>query len=241
MTKQTADAGPPAAWIFHGRRGRERQHWRCCDAPRAGVPGRRRCCASTRPTSSTPRRWRRQWFSIRGRDRREPPGARGLRAAALRRDGARAAAALRDRLAAHRAVRLLAGRIMALEAHRPNQAGRPRDHLQRRYATLPAHAPRDTCVHLLHGLDDTVLPARPGSGRGAPAGARRRRHGDVLPQGRPGSTRASSSVRSTSCAASCRAACGKAAFEDAPVQSTARLEREVATCRWSAGAPGALQ
>lgn len=51
------------------------------------------------------------------------------------------------------------GAIMALEAAQaePELAGRVIA-FSGRYATLPGHAPRDTCLHLLHGLDDAVLP-----------------------------------------------------------------------------------
>lgn len=51
------------------------------------------------------------------------------------------------------------GAIMALEAAQaePELAGRVLA-FSGRYAMLPDHAPRDTCVHLLHGLDDTVMP-----------------------------------------------------------------------------------
>ena len=40
----------------------------------------------------------------------------------------------------------LAGRVLAFSG---------------RHATLPEHAPHDTCVHLLHGLDDRVVPPGP--------------------------------------------------------------------------------
>ncbi|MGD9832851.1 MAG: esterase [Piscinibacter sp.] len=54
------------------------------------------------------------------------------------------------------------GAIMALEAAQaePELAGRVIA-FSGRYAALPDHAPRDTCVHLLHGLDDTVVPHGP--------------------------------------------------------------------------------
>ena len=52
------------------------------------------------------------------------------------------------------------GAIMALEAVQaePRLAGRVLA-FAGRHATAPQHAPRDTTVHLLHGLDDRVMPA----------------------------------------------------------------------------------
>lgn len=54
------------------------------------------------------------------------------------------------------------GAIMALEAVQaePRLAGRVLA-FSGRHATPPVHAPADTCVHLLHGLDDPVLPPGP--------------------------------------------------------------------------------
>lgn len=104
----------------------------------------------------------RQWFSIRGVTDENRP--------------ARVAAALPRFIATVRALQLRfaiewprtalfgfsQGAIMALEAAQaePELAGRVIA-FAGRYATLPAHAPRDTCVHLLHGLDDTVMPHGP--------------------------------------------------------------------------------
>jgi len=54
------------------------------------------------------------------------------------------------------------GAIMALEAVQaePQLAGRVLA-FGGRHATAPMHAPRDTTVHLLHGLDDRVVPCGP--------------------------------------------------------------------------------
>ena len=54
------------------------------------------------------------------------------------------------------------GAIMALEAVQaePQLAGRVLA-FSGRHATAPMHAPRDTTVHLLHGLDDRVVPCGP--------------------------------------------------------------------------------
>ncbi len=104
----------------------------------------------------------RQWFSIQGIDDDNRP--------------ARVAAALPRFVATVRALQMRfamewprtalfgfsQGAIMALEAAQaePGLAGRVIA-FSGRYATLPDHAPRDTCVHLLHGLDDTVVPHAP--------------------------------------------------------------------------------
>ena len=54
------------------------------------------------------------------------------------------------------------GATMALEAVQaePQLAGRVIA-FAGRYANLPRHAPEDTTLHLLHGLQDDVVPARP--------------------------------------------------------------------------------
>ncbi len=111
---------------------------------------------------AAPGRGGRQWFSIQGVTEENRP--------------ARVAAALPRFVATVRALQLRfaiewprtalfgfsQGAIMALEAVQaePELAGRVIA-FSGRYATLPDHAPRDTCVHLLHGLDDTVLPHGP--------------------------------------------------------------------------------
>ncbi len=111
---------------------------------------------------AAPGRGGRQWFSIQGVTDENRP--------------ARVAAALPRFIATVRALQLRfaiewprtalfgfsQGAIMALEAAQaePELAGRVIA-FSGRYATLPAHAPRDTCVHLLHGLDDTVMPHGP--------------------------------------------------------------------------------
>ena len=101
----------------------------------------------------------RQWFSIQGIDDANRP--------------ARVAAALPRFVATVRALQLRfamdwprtalfgfsQGAIMALEAAQAESelAGRVLA-FSGRYAALPDHAPRDTCVHLLHGMDDRVMP-----------------------------------------------------------------------------------
>jgi phospholipase/carboxylesterase len=111
---------------------------------------------------AAPGRGGRQWFSIQGIDDAQRP--------------VRVAAALPRFIATVRALQLRfamewprtalfgfsQGAIMALEAAQaePQLAGRVIA-FSGRYATLPEHAPRDTCVHLLHGLDDTVVPHGP--------------------------------------------------------------------------------
>lgn len=54
------------------------------------------------------------------------------------------------------------GAIMALEAVQaePHLAGRVLA-FSGRHATAPMHAPMDTTVHLLHGMDDRVIPPGP--------------------------------------------------------------------------------
>lgn len=100
-----------------------------------------------------------QWFSIQGIDDTNRP--------------ARVAAALPRFVATVRALQLRfgidwprtalfgfsQGAIMALEAAQAESdlAGRVLA-FSGRYAQLPGHAPRDTCVHLLHGMDDRVMP-----------------------------------------------------------------------------------
>ncbi len=111
---------------------------------------------------AAPGRGGRQWFSIQGVSDENRP--------------ARVAAALPRFVATVRALQLRfamewprtalfgfsQGAIMALEAAQaePELAGRVIA-FSGRYASLPAHAPRDTCVHLLHGLDDGVVPHGP--------------------------------------------------------------------------------
>jgi len=126
--------------------------------PRAAVL----CVDAPDEFDAAPGRGGRQWFSIQGiaDDNR----------------AARVAAALPRFVATVRALQMRfamewprtalfgfsQGAIMALEAAQaePELAGRVIA-FSGRYATLPDHAPRDTCVHLLHGLDDTVVPHGP--------------------------------------------------------------------------------
>jgi len=102
----------------------------------------------------------RQWFSVQGVTEDNRP--------------ARVAGALPRFIAAVRAaqqhfgmsvpctalVGFSQGAIMALEAVQaePALAGRVIA-FSGRHATAPQHAPQDTTVHLLHGLDDRVMPA----------------------------------------------------------------------------------
>jgi len=111
---------------------------------------------------AAPGRGGRQWFSIQGVSDENRP--------------ARVAAALPRFVATVRALQLRfamewprtalfgfsQGAIMALEAAQaePELAGRVIA-FSGRYASPPDHAPRDTCVHLLHGLDDAVVPHGP--------------------------------------------------------------------------------
>lgn len=178
---------------------------------------------------AAPGRGGRQWFSIQGVTDANRP--------------ARVGAALPRFIATVRALQLRfaidwprtalfgfsQGAIMALEAAQaePELAGRVIA-FSGRYATLPEHAPRDTCVHLLHGLDDTVMPhapvvaaARQLVALGADVTA------DVLPQiGHELDPRlierAIDQLRSF-----LPRRTWKAAFEDAPVQSTAASSKEL--------------
>ncbi len=178
---------------------------------------------------AAPGRGGRQWFSIQGVTDENRP--------------ARVASALPRFVATVRALQLRfaiewprtalfgfsQGAIMALEAAQaePELAGRVIA-FSGRYATLPDHAPRDTCVHLLHGLDDTVLPhgpvvaaARQLVALGADVTA------DVLPQvGHELDPRlierAIDQLRGF-----LPRRLWKAAFEDAPVQSTPASSKEL--------------
>lgn len=101
----------------------------------------------------------RQWFSIRRVDEANRPD--------------RVTAALPAFIASVRAMQqrfdmawertalagFSQGAVMALEAvqHEPMLAGRVLA-FSGRHATAPAHVPRDTTVHLFHGLADTVIP-----------------------------------------------------------------------------------
>lgn len=104
----------------------------------------------------------RQWFSIQGID----DDNRAARVAATLPRFIATVRALQLRFAMEWPRTALfgfsQGAIMALEAAQaePELAGRVIA-FSGRYATLPDHAPRDTCVHLLHGLDDTVVPHAP--------------------------------------------------------------------------------
>lgn len=178
---------------------------------------------------AAPGRGGRQWFSIQGVTDENRP--------------ARVAAALPRFVATVRALQLRfaiewprtalfgfsQGAIMALEAAQaePELAGRVIA-FSGRYASLPDHTPRDTCVHLLHGLEDTVLPhgpvvaaARQLVALGADVTA------DVLPQvGHELDPRlierAIDQLRSF-----LPRRLWKAAFEDAPVQSTPASSKEL--------------
>jgi phospholipase/carboxylesterase len=103
-----------------------------------------------------------QWFSIEGLD----DGNRAARVAAALPRFITTVRALQLRFAVTWQRTALAGfsqgATMALEAVQaePELAGRVLGFCGR-YATLPGHAPSDTCVHLLHGLDDHVVPHGP--------------------------------------------------------------------------------
>ncbi len=111
---------------------------------------------------AAPGRGGRQWFSIQG----VSDANRAERVAATLPRFVATVRALQLRFAMEwprtALVGFSQGAIMALEAVQaePELAGRVIA-FGGRYATLPAHAPRDTCVHLLHGLEDTVMPHGP--------------------------------------------------------------------------------
>jgi phospholipase/carboxylesterase len=104
----------------------------------------------------------RQWFSVVGIDERNRPQRV---AAAL----PGFVATVREFQARHAMpwqrtalVGFSQGAIMALESVQaePQLAGRVLA-FSGRHASAPDHAPADTCVHLLHGLDDRVVPPGP--------------------------------------------------------------------------------
>lgn len=103
-----------------------------------------------------------QWFSIRGIGDEN----RAQRVAAALPQFVATVRALQLRLAIDwprtALIGFSQGAIMALEAVQaePALAGRVLA-FSGRHATMPAHAPQDTCVHLLHGMDDRVVPAGP--------------------------------------------------------------------------------
>jgi phospholipase/carboxylesterase len=104
----------------------------------------------------------RQWFSIQGIDDDKRPARV---AAALPRFVAtvRGQSITKRSCSARTAlVGFSQGAIMALEAVQaePALAGRVLA-FSGRHATVPDHAPRDTCVHFLHGMDDRVVPPGP--------------------------------------------------------------------------------
>jgi phospholipase/carboxylesterase len=103
-----------------------------------------------------------QWFSVKGVDEQNRPGrvaeAMPRFVQAVREQQARFAIEW-PRTAL---VGFSQGAIMALEAVQaePRLAGRVLA-FAGRHARLPTHVPVDTTVHLLHGLDDRVVPPGP--------------------------------------------------------------------------------
>lgn len=103
-----------------------------------------------------------QWFSIRGVDEANRP----QRVAAAMPGFVQAVRAQQARFGVdwpHTAlVGFSQGAIMSLEAVQaePRLAGRVLA-FSGRYATPPEHAPEDCTLHLMHGLQDAVVPARP--------------------------------------------------------------------------------
>ena len=102
----------------------------------------------------------RQWFSIRRLDEANRPG----RVAAALPHFVATVRAMQERFGMTWERTALAGfsqgAVMALEAVQaePQLAGRVLS-FSGRHATAPAHVPTDTTVHLLHGMDDAVIPA----------------------------------------------------------------------------------
>ena len=103
-----------------------------------------------------------QWFSVRGIDEQNRP----LRVATTMLRFVRAVRAQQARFGIdvpHTAlVGFSQGAIMALEAaqQEPHLAGRVLAFCGR-HALMPDHGPADTTLHLLNGMDDTVMPPGP--------------------------------------------------------------------------------
>lgn len=103
-----------------------------------------------------------QWFSVRGVDDANRP----QRVAAALPGFVQAVRAQQARFGVDWQCTALVGfsqgAIMSLEAVQaePRLAGRVLA-FSGRYATQPEHPPVDTTLHLLHGLQDAVVPARP--------------------------------------------------------------------------------
>jgi len=118
------------------------------------------CLDAPDPFDVAPAAGGRQWFSVQG----VTEGNRPARvAAALPRFIAEVRAAQRRFEVGVPQTALVGfsqGAIMALEAVQaePGLAGRVLA-FSGRHAQAPVHAPRDTTVHLLHGLADRVMPA----------------------------------------------------------------------------------
>ena len=118
------------------------------------------CLDAPDPFDAAPGSGGRQWFSVQGVTEDNRPERV---AAALPRFVAEVRAAQRrfDVGVPHTAlVGFSQGAIMALEAVQaePALAGRVLA-FSGRHARAPVHAPRDTTVHMLHGLADRVMPA----------------------------------------------------------------------------------
>jgi len=120
------------------------------------------CIDAPDPFDGAPGGGGRQWFSVRGVTEADRP----LRVAAAMPRFVATVRALQQRFGMDgprtALVGFSQGAIMALEAVQaePALAGRVLA-FSGRHARPPDHAPQDTCVHLLHGLDDPVLPPGP--------------------------------------------------------------------------------
>jgi phospholipase/carboxylesterase len=103
-----------------------------------------------------------QWFSVKGVDEQNRP----VRVAEAMPRFVQAVREQQARFAIEwprtALVGFSQGAIMALEAVQaePRLAGRVLA-FAGRHARLPTHVPEDTTVHLLHGMDDRVVPAGP--------------------------------------------------------------------------------
>jgi phospholipase/carboxylesterase len=120
------------------------------------------CVDAPDPFDAAPAGGGRQWFSIDGISEANRPA----RIAATLPRFIATVRSLQQRFAIDwprtALVGFSQGAIVALEAVQaePELAGRVIA-FSGRHGTAPEHAPRDTCVHLLHGLDDRVVPPGP--------------------------------------------------------------------------------
>jgi len=149
--------------LFHGV-GANAQHMAplaqrlAAEYPQAAVL----CVDAPDPFDAAPGSGGLQWFSIQGISEANRPA----RVAAAMPRFVATVRSLQQRLGVDwprtALVGFSQGAIMALEAVQaePQLAGRVIA-FSGRHATAPEHAPQDTCVHLLHGLDDRVVPPGP--------------------------------------------------------------------------------